>query len=511
MTTMYSKPALPETWAATALPETVTTKGGVVFDPRPDVWEYRDGLTRVCLDFTELPVTEGLLTSFKATLTWYAANRAPGYLISVFTEFHTFVEDLYDLTDSPLTVITGTDVLNQRSALGYRMKQVASVLRKWASLQHPGLAADVITILDKIRTKCPETGVAVMTLDPTLGPFSPIEQAGIQDALNEAYGARSIGEEAFLLAWLFIALGARPVQIAAMKVCDVSLTVAPDGSETYLIQVPRAKQRNASPRDELKARPLVSQIGRPLYAYAQKVKARFSGRLSDAEQSPLFPVEPAYEACSDVSGWARFHRNASGLRATLKVGLDKLNVMSERTGEALNITPIRFRRTFGTNAAQEGHGVLVIAELLDHSGTESAGVYVAATPELAGRIEKAIALHMAPLAQAFKGRLIKDESEATRGSDPSSRIVDLRIDQSAKPMGSCGQFSFCGFAAPIACYTCKTFEPWLDGPHEAVLNHLLAERERIADSRIAAVNDRTLLAVAQVVQMCREIKEANHG
>ncbi len=511
MPTMYSKPALPETWAATTLPETVATKGGVVFDPRPDVWEYRDGLKRVCLDFTELPVTEELLYSFKATLTWYAANRAPAYLISVFTEFHSFAESVYDLTDKPLAILTGTDVLNQRAALGYRMKQVASVLRKWSSLRHPGLAADVLPVLDKIRTKCPETGVAVMTLDPTLGPFSPIEQAGIQDALNEAYGARTLGEEAFLLAWLFIALGSRPVQIAAMKVCDISRTVAPDGSETYIIQVPRAKQRNASLRDELKARPLVSPIGRPLYVYAQKVKARFAGRLADAEQAPLFPVEPTYEAFSDIPGWARFHRNAEGLRATLKVGLDKLKVLSERTGEPLNITPIRFRRTFGTNAAQEGHGVLVIAELLDHSGTESAGVYVAATPELAGRIEKAIALHMAPLAQAFKGRLIKDESEATRGSDPSSRIVDLRIDQSAKPMGSCGQFSFCGFAAPIACYTCKTFEPWLDGPHEAVLDHLLAERDRIVDSRIAAVNDRTILAVAQVVHLCRDIKEQANG
>lgn len=511
MTTTYSKPALPEGWAATALPESVTTKGGVVFDPRPDVWEYRDGLKRVYLAFTELPVTEELLCSFKATLTWYAANRAPGYLISVFTEFYSFIEDLYDLTDEPLAVITGTDLLNQREALGYRMKQVASVLRKWAGLHHPGLGSNVIAVLDQIRTKCPETGVAVMTLDPLLGPFSPVEQAGIQDALNEAYGARAIGEEAYLLAWLFIALGSRPVQLAALKVCDLTRTVAPDGTETYILQVPRAKQRNASPRDELKARPLVSQIGRPLYAYAQKVKARFIGRLTDAGQSPLFPVEPQYESASDGQGWARFHRNPEGLRGTLKTGLDKLKVMSERTGEPLNITPIRFRRTFGTNAAQEGHGVLVIAELLDHSGSESASVYVAATPELAGRIEKATALHMAPLAQAFKGHLIKDESEATRGADPNSRILDLRIDQSANPMGSCGQHSFCGFAAPIACYTCKSFEPWLDGQHEAVLDHLLAERERLSDNRIAAVNDRTILAVAQVVQMCRDAKESLNG
>jgi hypothetical protein len=391
------------------------------------------------------------------------------------------------------------------------MKQVASVLRKWVELRHPGVTPDVISVLDKIQTKASPTGVAVKTLDPFMGPFSPIEQAGIQDALNDGYSSGKVTEDAFLLAWLFIALGSRPIQFAALKVCDLSRTVSPDGTETYILQVPRAKQRNASPRDELRARPLVSQIGKPLYAYAQRVRTRFSGRLIDTGNAPLFPVQEKYEDASDFASWAAFHRTPKGLAKTLKAELNKLHVTSERTGEAINITPIRFRRTFGTNAALEGHGVLVIAELLDHSGMESAGVYVAATPELAGRIEKATALHMAPLAQAFKGHLIKDESEATRGANPGSRIIDLRIDRSAAPMGSCGQHSFCGFIAPIACYTCKSFEPWLDGPHEAVLDHLLSERDRAPDPRIGAVNDRTILAVAQVVQLCRAAKERANG
>lgn len=87
-----------------------------------------------------------------------SANRVSGYVLHLC-----------------VAILTGTDVLNQRAALGYRMKQVASVLRKWAGLRHPGLATDAIPVLDEIRTKGPETGVAVMTLDPTLGPFSPID------------------------------------------------------------------------------------------------------------------------------------------------------------------------------------------------------------------------------------------------------------------------------------------------------------------------------------------------
>ncbi len=118
-------------------------------------------------------------------------------------------------------------------------------------------------------------------------------------------------------------------------------------------------------------------------------------------------------------------------------------------------------------------------------------------------------MKLAPLAQAFAGTLIRDEKEATRGDDPRSRIIDLRIDRSGAPMGSCGQYSFCGFSMPIACYECKLFEPWLDGPHEAVLDHLLAEHERIAKitaPTIASLNIRSMLAVAEVIRRVNEQK-----
>lgn len=219
-----------------------------------------------------------------------------------------------------------------------------------------------------------------------------------------------------------------------------------------------------------------------------------------------------------TSEWANgyeYHHTGGSLSDIFRATLSKLNVPSERTGDLLHISPIRFRRTFGTRAAQEGHGELVIAEMLDHSDTQNVGVYVASVPEIAERIDRAIAMELAPLAQAFKGTLITDESEATRRGDPASRILDPRIDRTMKPMGSCGQNSFCGFNAPIACYTCKNFEPWLDGPHEAVLEHLLEKREQLllsTDKRIAAINDRTILAVAEVIQLCRDATvEVPHG
>jgi hypothetical protein len=182
-----------------------------------------------------------------------------------------------------------------------------------------------------------------------------------------------------------------------------------------------------------------------------------------------------------------------------------LSVMSERTGLPLHVTATRFRRTMATRAAIEGHGELIIAELLDHTDTQNVGVYIEARPEIVERIDRAIAIHLAPMAQAFAGVILDDESQATRAGDPSSWVFDPKIDPSMMPMGSCGQHGFCGFLAPIACYTCVNFQPWLDGPHEAVLDSLIGERDRLAaknDLRVASVNDRTILAVAEVVRLC---------
>jgi hypothetical protein len=146
---------------------------------------------------------------------------------------------------------------------------------------------------------------------------------------------------------------------------------------------------------------------------------------------------------------------------------------------------------------------------LGHSNTKNVMVYVEAIPDIAARIDRAMATEMAPLAQAFAGTLIKDEGEAVRGGDPASRILDARIDRSGKPLGSSGQYAFCGFSAPLACYTCQHFEPWLDGPHESVRDYLLKRRAHLlktASEQIAQINDRRLLAVEQVIQLCAQAK-----
>ena len=154
---------------------------------------------------------------------------------------------------------------------------------------------------------------------------------------------------------------------------------------------------------------------------------------------------------------------------------------------------------------REGHRDAVIAEALDHSDIQNAGVYVRNISEIVERIDKAVALQLAPLAQAFQGVLVLNETKARRGNDRSSRICSAGGN-----VGSCGSFGFCGALAPVACYTCSHFQPWLDGPHELVLDGLISERDSVyegtGDLKIASVNDRLILAVSDVVTRCNAMK-----
>lgn len=180
-------------------------------------------------------------------------------------------------------------------------------------------------------------------------------------------------------------------------------------------------------------------------------------------------------------------------------------VFSERTGAPLRLNPYRFRYTLGTNLAREGKGEYIIAEALDHTDTQNVGMYVKNIPDIVERLDKAVALQLAPYAQAFRGVLVRSELEARRGDDPNSRVFTGK-----NHVGTCGSYGFCGAAAPVACYTCSHFQPWLDGPHEEVLELLTQERDRVygntGDLKIASANDRLILAVGDVINRCRDMR-----
>ena len=507
--------ATPAVFDERPLPKSARTHGGVTFDPSSDKWAYRDGVSTVSLDFLAVSwVSPAFLHCMKFTLLWYAENFSPAHLCNGFWLLKYLFKELKALTKRDVEGMTSIDLINLRAHFGkgkaWYLGSVAGFLKQWHGLQLPGVSDDAVAFLNNAHFPGNPKGVAVLTMDPKQGPFTSIELEALQSAMTDAYARDEMGIADFLLCWLVMLLGQRPVQYASLKVCDV-LPIGHEGSKTFILNMPRAKQQDAAPRSSFKKRPLILQVGELLAAYAESVRVRFNGVLADSGQAPLFPEDGSQ---LDYPEGLEFHHTGDKLRRRLASVLEKLKVVSERTGEPMNITATRFRRTIGTRAAAEGHGPLIIAELLDHTDTQNVWVYVEATPEMLDRIDRAMALQLAPLAQAFAGVIVEDDPR--KGGDPAARVVAPQCTRDFTPVGNCGKHGFCGFAAPIACYTCRKFQAWLDGPHEAVLAYLVEERERLmvgTDPRIAAVNDRTILAVAQVVKQCQDIRAAGsqHG
>jgi hypothetical protein len=287
----------------------------------------------------------------------------------------------------------------------------------------------------------------------------------------------------------------------------------------FVLNVPRRKQRGGGFRAAFKPYALNNENGLAVAALIaeqeaklQKVNARSVFPLPKFDL-PLFPDWGQLRSFAALSPVDRadlppdaLHLKPSVVRDRLQRLVRELRPVSERTGEVLHVYPTRLRRTTGTRAAREGYGPLLIAELLDHTDTQNVNVYVENIPEHVDAINQAVAAQLAPIAQAFAGKLVNTETDAIRGSDPSSRIR-VRTGEAA---GTCGHFGFCGAFAPIACYTCINFQPWLHGPHEKVLEHLLADQDRVlkltSDHQVSSVTNRTIIAVTRVIQLCAERK-----
>lgn len=502
--------------------ESVLSAAGYEFNPHSREWilDHKQKLNWAWADDLLTPV---LAESFRNVLRVYAESYSPRHTSNLSYSLRYYA--LYVGADrEPLTAIRSTDLISYRANLDqkniYRLGVLKGLIKKWKGLGLPGVESGVIDLLDSWRLPGNTKGEAVRNRSPVQGPLSLFEFEALKLRLVEAFGDGAIDLENYICLELFIATGRRPKQIAELKGCDLIEERASDGLMAYVLNIPRAKQRSSRSREEFKPFALTPELGAAVKALIQRNRARFEGYFDkDNERADQLPVFTDWRVVASLAS----EFGASGeiseevfTGKTLQVGtlslnyrvdkvLKQLEICSERTGNRLKVTPRRLRRTLGTRAAAEGYGALVIAELLDHTDTQNAWVYIENVPEHVDAINRAVAEQLAPLAQAFAGVLVRDENEAKRGDVPASRI---RSEDGSAGMGTCGHYGFCGALAPIACYTCQHFQPWVDGPHEEVLEALIERREDIkaktGDMTMASINDRTIMAITQVVQMCRE-------
>ncbi len=208
--------------------------------------------------------------------------------------------------------------------------------------------------------------------------------------------------------------------------------------------------------------------------------------------------------CSERGRNARFeyHRTADEIGDLVQSIFEKV--------APLRANSKRFRHTLAKRAHDDGADIYVIAELLDHADIQQVKVYTEGSADIVDRLNRTMAMELAPVAQAFAGLLITRDDIEAHDAGKAKRIHDRALPdgKGADPLGNCGLHGFCGLARPVACYTCRNFRPWDDGPHEQVLSGLLQHREAQQGKgfapRIYGLHDRTITAVARVVQLCEE-------
>lgn len=464
-------------------------------------------------------LTEVLRCSFLNTLHFYAVNSSASHTQNMSRRAKSF----FLFTGGRLDTNALLEFrANLTPSTEYYLGALRGFFVTWYRQGHSGISKEFFKALQGLTLKGNERGRAVLQMDSLKGPLTDIEMQGVLDGLITCYSKKNIALKYFAIILTLLHTGRRSIQIVGLKIKDLRLIDRKEVS-SYSINFPRAKQRNVRWRSTFNT----YAIDEDLWLILQLQVADTVRKLQSLVEFPLsatliqeLPLFPDFANVSrritekellDLLEFDYLHAPVTNCNAAL-IRFAKIQcVFSERTGKPLNLTTRRFRSTLGTNMARQGYGISIVAEVLDHSDLQSAGYYIKSLPDIVERIDKAVAQQLAPFAQAFQGILVKSEQEAIRGGDPSSRISNGQVN-----VGTCGSFGFCGALAPVACYTCTHFQPWVDGPHEQVLNELLASSDRVwgatQDFKVASANDRLILAVTEVVRRCQVAKkESAHG
>ncbi|CAM5286816.1 hypothetical protein AFAE65S_00135 [Alcaligenes phenolicus] len=500
---------------ATNIPLYAVSKDGYRFDVRASHWKLNKDVTVSLGEVADLP--ELVQAGFRATLQRYAEEMSARHTENMAVRFNRY------LRDTQASGVFVPDLMNWRAMLDresqWYLGGLKGFLLAWHNYGFPGVSDDVVKLLNGWRIKGNEKGVAVITSDPETGPYTDIEVQGLLDWANAAVSSRKIHflDYAYLLTLLMTAR--RPVQIAALRGKDL-VTESGGGAPLCRLNVPRAKQRGGGFRQSFRSLAIIEDLHTVLThqhqlsvgLVEQKLKVKLPQDL--VAEIPIFINEIGLKEVASLSSMKALllgsqpdalHITTSRLQVALKDIAWLCTARSERTGKPLRISATRFRYTRGTKLRREGFSAFVIAELLDHSDVQNVAVYTQNTAREAVVINELIGPKLAPFAQACLGTLVPSEREAIRGDDPHSRIPNHLHN----PVGTCGNYGFCasGFKA---CYTCRFFQPWLDGPHEEVLLELYREKERARAAgcaeEVVNADDRLILAVEDCVARCRAAK-----
>jgi integrase len=395
----------------------------------------------------------------------------------------------------------------------WRLHHIRHWYRSCADFGSPAFSAEVAFELDQKIIGGNKKGHAVLSLNPEDGPLVDLEITALLNALNDQRRRNSLPLDCSAAVWLCIALGSNPFQMTLLRERDVEV-MNEGGTRFVQLRVPRVKKQHDAPRTAFRTRKLTSEIGDVVLNLIAENRRReaLQGRATGPD-TPIFLRRSIRSHSEETMAEYAWHMYPSEFTALVGDGVSRLGVISARTGKPLRVTTRRLRYTFATRLVREGASMEEVAEALDHTDLQNVRVYFDIKSDIVESLDRAMALKLGPVAQAFLGKLVPAEGYAERGGDPTSRVMTIdRGTGRPSGLGTCGEHSFCDLLAPIACYTCSQFQPWVDGPHDRILDDLIAQRERKQaagmDGRMVSIHDVTILAVGDVIRRIEEVRAA---
>jgi integrase len=345
---------------------------------------------------SSLNINRELVSDIREVIQYFAESYSSGYTVNFGDSLKLFFKETnaISITEDALLHFKGKYSLKKDEP---KIALIRTFVRQMRYMQLDSQVEEgVFELFDKWRLSGGDRGVPVLSLDPISGPFSDIEFEAIGSQAAAMYAEGTITLVQYALILLFKATGRRPEQIASLKILDFVFTRKHTKSEVYAINIPRIKQNNSVFRGSFKMFGLIDSTGQVLTEYLKQhikhVQAATGRQLTKAQIAnlPLFTNEVGLETLKDAPNKGLIslmhtevlHMTSINIGKRLKKAVGELQVTSERTGEVIHVNAYRFRYTVGTRAAREGAGELTIANVLDHSDTNTQGFMSKMFPNL---------------------------------------------------------------------------------------------------------------------------------
>jgi integrase len=494
------------------LPSSIIDRAGNIVDVSGNRWMVGENSKSLSIKWDLYKINNQIIEyAFKRYFIQLLKTNSPG---TAHTFFHKIVSKLTRLSLWKTIEIAASvnDVMRALSKLlGSYLQSVRESGKeyefayvrawyKWCNEQDlPGFSAETLYDFLRIKLQGNPQGVDVLSENKDEGPLTHFEVTQLRNALIRDKGP--IIER--LCLWLSLSYGCNPANFVLLKESDfIERHFNSVEDHFFELKIPRIKKRaQTHKRTEFKVRKVDARL-------ADLIKKQIAENVNKHPElkhaRPLLMRKKPYAAWlnTDLSEFA-YHISTGQFLETLNKCIKRLNIISPRTGQRLHVTPRRLRYTYATAMVKQGASAVELAELLDHTDLQNVRVYFNARSEIVERLDAALAEKLAPLVNAFKGKLISQEDTI----EFAARVNYQEAQHIRKihGIGTCGAKFLCHLYPPLSCYLCEKFQPWKNAPHKKVLNDLINERQKRIDQygdndHYAKQLDDVIYSVAQVIK-----------